>query len=441
MKQETLNISTPFILESGVVLPEIRIHYTLAGKLSSKKDNVVWVFHALTANSNPFEWWPGLFGDGQYFNSQEHFIVCANVLGGCYGSTGPDSDETPEALKGINFPSITVRDVVKAHKLLADHLNIERIKYAIGGSFGGYQAFEFSLGKIFVENLIVIASATFESPWNIAIHEAQRMSIKADQTKAERNGGKHGLEAARAIGLLTYRTPKTYIESQPRSKDQINHFKASSYIKYQGKKLSDRFSPHSYLTLINCLDTHDLSRFRGDLPEVLSNIKSKTLCIGIKEDLLASPNLLKESCQLIPNGHFELIPSKYGHDGFLLETEKITELITNYYKKTQAMIKEVSVRELNECIKNHKDFQLIDVREPHEKEIADIGGELIPLSTIPGSLDQIKDKPVVIYCRSGKRSAEATQYIQQNLKRNDIYNLKGGILAWSDEVDPTITKY
>lgn len=105
------------------------------------------------------------------------------------------------------------------------------------------------------------------------------------------------------------------------------------------------------------------------------------------------------------------------------------------------MIKEVSVIELNKCIKNHKNFQLIDVREPHEKEIADIGGELIPLSTIPGSLDLIKDMPVVVYCRSGKRSADATRYIQQNLKRNDIYNLKGGILAWSDEVDPSVTKY
>lgn len=105
------------------------------------------------------------------------------------------------------------------------------------------------------------------------------------------------------------------------------------------------------------------------------------------------------------------------------------------------MIKEVSVKELKECININKDFQLIDVREPHEKEIADIGGELIPLATIPGSLERIKDKPVVVYCRSGKRSAEATQYIQQNLNRSDIYNLKGGILAWSDEIDPQVKKY
>ena len=105
------------------------------------------------------------------------------------------------------------------------------------------------------------------------------------------------------------------------------------------------------------------------------------------------------------------------------------------------MIKEITVTELNQCLKDQKDFQLIDVREAHEKEIADIGGELIPLSTIPGSLNKFREKPVVIYCRSGKRSADATQYVQQNLKRNDIYNLKGGILAWSDEVDSTIKKY
>lgn len=105
------------------------------------------------------------------------------------------------------------------------------------------------------------------------------------------------------------------------------------------------------------------------------------------------------------------------------------------------MIKEVTVKELSQFLQIKKDFQLIDVREPHEKEIADIGGELIPLSTIPGELDKIQDKPVVVYCRSGKRSADATQYIQQNLKRDNIYNLKGGILAWSDEIDQTIQKY
>ncbi len=105
------------------------------------------------------------------------------------------------------------------------------------------------------------------------------------------------------------------------------------------------------------------------------------------------------------------------------------------------MIKEITVKELHECIQHQKDFQLVDVREANEKEIADIGGELIPLSTIPGSLERFKNTPVVIYCRSGKRSADAVQYVQQNLDRQDIYNLKGGILAWSDEIDSTITKY
>lgn len=331
MKQETLHITQPFILESGEKLPELKIHYTTTGKLNENKDNIVWVFHALTANSNPFEWWSGLFGDDHYFNPEKHFIICANVLGGCYGTTGPNSDEIPDELKGIHFPSITVRDVVKAHEQLADNLGITSVKFAIGGSFGGYQAIEFSLGKVSVDNLVVIASATSESPWNIAIHETQRMALKTDTSLLRSEGGKQGLEAARGIGLLTYRTPQSFIESQPRTKDQINGFKASSYINYQGKKLSNRFSPHSYLTLINCLDTHDITRKRGDLRNVLSSLTSKTLCIGIEEDLLASPYLLKESCQLIPRGHFELIQSKFGHDGFLLETNKITELITNYY--------------------------------------------------------------------------------------------------------------
>lgn len=331
MKLSNLKITTPFELETGETLPEVVISYCTSGNLNKQRDNVVWVFHALTGNPDPTDWWSGLFGEGKLFNPQEYFIICANVLGGCYGTTGPCADETPLNLKGLNFPKITVRDVVKAHELLADHLGISEVEYAIGGSFGGYQALEFSLSRINVINLIVIASAVNESPWNIAIHEAQRMAILSDATLTYSRGGKKGLETARGIGLLTYRTPKAYCLTQPRKENQTQDFAAASYIRYQGEKLSKRFSAHSYLTLINCLDTHDLARARGTLKNALGQIKAKTLCIGIKEDLLASPQLLKTAANQIPNGHFEQISSKFGHDGFLLETEQISTIIHKHF--------------------------------------------------------------------------------------------------------------
>ena len=126
----------PFFLEGGGLLPEVTIRYTCAGELNNKKDNVVWVFHALTANSDPFEWWPGLFGANKVFDPEEYFIVCANVLGSCYGSTEP---------KDNHFPLLTIRDIVRGHDLLRDHLGVESIRVGIGGSLGGQQLFEWAV--------------------------------------------------------------------------------------------------------------------------------------------------------------------------------------------------------------------------------------------------------------------------------------------------------
>lgn len=157
------------------------------------------------------------------------------------------------------------------------------------------------------------------------------MAIKSDATLSYSKGGKKGLETARGIGLLTYRTPNSYNQTQPRKEGQITQFSAASYIQYQGKKLADRFSPHSYLTLINCLDTHDISRNRKDLQSALNKISSKTLCIGIKEDLLADSELLRSCTDHIPLGHFEEINSPFGHDGFLIETNQLANLIRKYF--------------------------------------------------------------------------------------------------------------
>lgn len=313
---------SPFELELGSTIEHLKIGYHTYGKLNKDKSNVVWAFHALTASSDVMDWWPGLFGEKDFFNPTEYFIICANVLGSPYGSTVPTS---------LDFPLITVRDVVKAELLLAKHLGIEKIRVAIGGSFGGNQVLEFGYsfkGKI--ENLIMIASSAKESAWSQAIHEAQRLAIQADQTFGEPNGGKAGLKAARGVALLTYRTSAAYIAQQSDAEDKVDDFKAASYIRYQGEKLVKRFTALSFYYLSKCLDTHHIGRGRGGEQKALSKITTRTLAIGFTSDMLIPSNLTKEMAEQMPNATFQPLASDFGHDGFLVETEKLTTVISGF---------------------------------------------------------------------------------------------------------------
>jgi homoserine O-acetyltransferase len=328
MSVEKFQYQKPFVLESGELLSDLTIAYSTYGTVNDKRDNVVWVFHALTASSEVFEWWPKLFGENDFFNPKEHFIICANVLGSPYGSTSP---------KDLNFPIFTVRDVVNAELLLANELGIEHIYVAIGGSFGGNQALEFAYsftGKI--DNLIAIACSAKESAWGMAIHEAQRLAIKADQTFGEPDGGQAGLRAARGIALLTYRTSTAYIAQQTDTDDRVDDFKAASYIRYQGDKLVKRFTTLSFYYLSKCLDTHHIGRGRGGEQAALKQINTKTLAIGFSSDMLIPSHLSKEMADQMPNATFRELDSDFGHDGFLVETKKLAKEILVFLNKNQA---------------------------------------------------------------------------------------------------------
>ena len=316
--------TAPFKLETGDQLDDMEIAYHSYGTLNKDKSNVVWVFHALTASSDVMDWWPGLFGENDFFNTKDYFIICANVLGSPYGSTTP---------KDLNFPFFTARDVVNAELLLAQFLGIEKIHLAIGGSFGGNQAIEFAYsftGKI--DNLIAIACSAKESAWGMAIHEAQRLAIEADQTFGEPNGGKAGLRAARGVALLTYRTSAAYIAQQTDNDDKLDDFKAASYIRYQGDKLVNRFNAIAFYYLSKCLDTHNVGRGRGGESEALKAIVSNTLLIGVSSDFLIPPKLTKDMINYIPNSVYKEIDSEFGHDGFLVETEKLTKSISDFLR-------------------------------------------------------------------------------------------------------------
>lgn len=336
----TFQYKQAFNLESGEQLPELEITYSTFGKLNKDASNVVWVCHALTANSNPFEWWPGLFGETDLYNPNDYFIVCANNLGSCYGTTGPASTNKYSGQPFFSyFPFVTIRDMVSAHNLLREHLGINKIHTIIGGSQGAQQILEWNIcHPDLFENTILIATNAQHSPWGIAFNESQRMAIKADRTFYGNtiDGGIKGLAAARSIALLSYRNYLPYKSTQlEKDNSKLNEFNASSYQRYQGEKLVNRFNAYSYITLLNAMDSHNVLRGRTNLKDVLSKVKAQTLIIGISSDLLFPPPEQFELADGIKQSELKIIDSNYGHDGFLLETKQLTQLITNFYQSTK----------------------------------------------------------------------------------------------------------
>ncbi|MFT6855507.1 MAG: homoserine O-acetyltransferase [Cyclobacteriaceae bacterium] len=312
---QTLKTDKSIILECGETLQNIEINYTTYGELNNAKDNVVWVFHALTANSDPSEWWPGIVGEEDIINPNDHFIVCANILGSCYGSTGPQNRK---------FPLITVRDMVSAHQLLKDHLEIDRISLGIGGSMGGQQLLEWAVQepRLF-EAIIPLATNAFHSPWGIAFNEAQRMAL--DNIDSAR-----GLETARAIAMLSYRHYDTYQKSQFDLDQRWDSFSASSYQRYQGEKLRKRFSSESYYYLSKAMDSHNIGRHFGSAEAALSRIKSRALVMGVNSDILFPPHEQRFLAENIVGAEYAEIQSDYGHDGFLVEHKQIARLIKTF---------------------------------------------------------------------------------------------------------------
>lgn len=335
MSQQTYKYNKTFRLESGESLQSIELAYTTLGKLNSAGDNVIWIMHALTANSNPEEWWNGLVGKGKFFNPEKYFIVCANVLGSAYGSTGPLSINPDTGNKYYHdFPQLTIRDIVNGFELLKSHLKIQKIHTLIGGSLGGQQALEWSItNPSLIENLTLIATNAKHSPWGIAFNESQRLAIKADRSwySYSDDAGLKGLKAARSIALLSYRNYNTYQATQEDHRDVIDGYKASSYQNYQGEKLVNRFNAFSYWTLSKVMDSHDVSRGRGSITKALNQVKANTLVVAVNSDLLFPVSESILIADNIKDAELEVIDSLYGHDGFLIETDQLKELFEKFY--------------------------------------------------------------------------------------------------------------
>jgi homoserine O-acetyltransferase len=324
-----------FKLESGEKLPSVEIAFHTYGELNKKKNNVIWICHALTASSDCADWWSGLVGEGKIFDTKKYFIVCANILGSCYGSSGPLTVNSNTGGKYYSeFPQVTIRDMVNAHILLRKHLDIEKIFIGAGGSMGAYQILEWAVTepKIF-ERMILMNTSARESAWGIAIHTAQRLAIEADSSWKNNldDAGAKGLKAARAIGMLTYRNYETFaVQQTDDDNEKLDNFKASSYINYQGEKLVKRFNAQSYWLLTKSMDSHNLARGRKKMENVLEKIKTKTLIIGMSSDILCPNAEQKFLAKHLPNSTLKIVDSSYGHDGFLIEWEKLTKIISRW---------------------------------------------------------------------------------------------------------------
>ncbi|PKO99611.1 MAG: homoserine O-acetyltransferase [Bacteroidetes bacterium HGW-Bacteroidetes-8] len=331
MKREIFRYSGKFETESTEVIDSLEICYHHTANYSPDK-RVIWICHALTANSNPTEWWDGLAGPGKLFDTEKFYIICANVLGSCYGTTGPTSVEKDGKQYLLRFPQITVRDTVKAHNILREALGIEQIDLITGGSIGGFQALEWAVTyPHIIDKLALIACNARVSPWGTAFNESQRLALLADPTFTEQrdsNGGKKGLETARSIALLSYRSYEGYgISQKEPDQDFLFAKRAGSYQKYQGEKLSARFDAYSYFTLTKSIDSHNIGRGRGGVVNALSKVEANTLVIGIDSDVLFPIEEQRFMADNIPNATLMEIKSLFGHDGFLLEYNQTADAI------------------------------------------------------------------------------------------------------------------
>lgn len=323
---QVYNHNHPFVLESGESIAQLKVAYHTYGSPSAEK--VVWVFHAISANSDVQDWWSELFGEGKIYDPADYYIICANTIGSPYGSSRPEQ---------LDFPNFTVRDVVKSQLLLAEYLNIQRIHTAIGGSFGGYQALEFCISYTgTIDHLILLATSATESPWGIAIHESQRLALESDPTFGQKDGGQAGMKAARSMAMLTYRSDEAFNAQQSDADDRLDDHRASSYIRYQGEKFVKRFDALCYYYLTKCLDTHNIGRDRGGEVKALRQINCPTLIIGITSDRLNPTRNQKFLSQHIPHAQYHEIDSTFGHDGFLVESKKIAQCIQQHYDSHNA---------------------------------------------------------------------------------------------------------
>jgi homoserine O-acetyltransferase len=305
-----------FPLEGGGTLHDVNVEVRTWGRFQRE---ATLICHALTGSADADEWWGGLFGKDRLFDPAESFIVSMNVLGSCYGTTGPSSNSVPH-----DFPDITIRDMVHLQKVALDQLGVNHLDLVIGGSMGGMQVLEWAvLYPSFVGTIVPVGVGSAQSAWAIGISEAQRSAILGASTPPE------GLATARMIAMCSYRSPMSFQSRFGREADD-GAFTAQTYLRYQGEKLVERFDANTYLTLLGAMDSHDLGRGRGPREAILNRIKHKALVVSTSTDVLYPVSETRAMAASMPNAEFAVLDSPNGHDAFLIETDKLERIIATF---------------------------------------------------------------------------------------------------------------
>ncbi|HEU4383289.1 MAG TPA: homoserine O-acetyltransferase [Anaeromyxobacteraceae bacterium] len=329
-------------LELGGRLPHAQVAYRTWGTLDPEGGNCVVVCHALTGSADVDRWWTQMFGPGQALDPDRDFVVCANILGSCYGTTGPTSADPVTGRPWLgDFPAYTVRDMVRLQRELLRMLGVRRVRMAIGGSLGGMQTLEWALMyPELVEAIVPIANPARHSPWAIGLSEAQRQAIFADPLW---RGGRYdpgqppaaGLAAARMMAMCTYRSRESFEERFGRRPQTADLFAVESYLRYQGQQLVDRFDAATYVGLTQAMDRHDVARGRGDHEEVLRGLKAPALVVSIPTDVLYFPAEQEELVRLIPHARLARLESPHGHDAFLIEVEALSAMVAAFRSEVE----------------------------------------------------------------------------------------------------------
>ncbi len=314
VRHQCVQLLDRFELESGEVLQNVRQAYYLDGTLNAQRDNLVVVFHALTGSADAVgDWWSDVAGPGRAIDTGQYAVLCTNLLGSCYGTTGPSDPSR------LPFPAVTTRDMARLVGQLVTSLHIRSVALAIGGSLGGMVALEFA--AIFPElaRAVVVLAAPAEHPSSgVAWSHLQRRAIAM--------GGDEGLELARMIAMMTYRTANELDTRFGRRRAEDGTFEVAQYLSRHGEKLRARFDAQSYLTLLDAMDSHDVGRARDGVREALRNVKSRIVGVGIPGDLLYDPRDVRRWTEAA-SAEYREVHSLNGHDGFLTEGTQVSSLV------------------------------------------------------------------------------------------------------------------
>ena len=332
--RQQLLLPAPFTVESGATLSRVTVAYQTWGTRAPSGDNAVLVCHALTGSADVADWWGALIGPDGALDPERDFVICSNVLGSCYGTSGPGTPEW-DAVFGArpDAPAVTVRDVVHVQRRLLAALGVTRVRLAIGGSMGGMQALEWALlYPEMVDAIAVLAAPAVHAPWAVALAEAQRQAIFADP-EWPAGPAARGLATARMMGMISYRGALSFEARFGGSREDPSQPDVTRWLHRHGERLVQRFDARAYVALTHVLDSHDVGRGRGGVQAALARITQPALVIGIDTDVLYPPHEMRALAEGLPNSDLVWLTSPHGHDAFLIEQDDVLRAVRTFRER------------------------------------------------------------------------------------------------------------